>query len=69
MATAADWMSAASFIRKDLDSPEFWLWGISPEGIGIIGMLLNFLVASVVSAFTPQPPDDVQALVEDIRVP
>ena len=57
------------FIRKDLDSPEFWLWGISPEGIGTIGMLLNFLVASVVSAFTPQPPDDVQALVEDIRVP
>ena len=57
------------FIRKDLDSPEFWLWGISPEGIGTIGMLLNFIVASVVSAFTPQPPDDVQALVEDIRVP
>lgn len=57
------------FIRKDLDSPEFWLWGISPEGIGTIGMLLNFIVASVVSTFTPQPPDDVQALVEDIRVP
>ncbi len=57
------------FIRKDFDSPEFWLWGISPEGIGTIGMLLNFIVASVVSAFTPQPPDDVQALVEDIRVP
>lgn len=57
------------FIRKDLDSPEFWLWGISPEGIGTIGMLLNFIVASVVSTFTPQPPDDVQALVEEIRVP
>ena len=57
------------FIRKDLDSAEFWLWGISPEGIGTIGMLLNFIVASVVSAYTPSPPEEVQAMVEEIRVP
>ena len=57
------------FIRKDLDSAEFWLWGISPEGIGTIGMALNFIVATVVSVFTPPPPEEVQELVEEIRVP
>jgi cation/acetate symporter len=46
-----------------------WLWGISPEGIGTLGMVLNFIVATVVSAFTPPPPEEVQVLVEEIRVP
>ncbi|MCK9530322.1 MAG: cation acetate symporter [Gammaproteobacteria bacterium] len=46
-----------------------WLWGVSPEGIGTIGMLLNFLVAFVVSRVTAAPPERVQHLVEDIRVP
>ena len=46
-----------------------WLWGISPEGIGAVGMLLNFAVALTVSRFTPPPPKPVQQLVEDIRVP
>ncbi len=54
---------------EQLDKPEFWLWGISPEGIGTLGMVLNFIVATVVSAFTTPPPEGVQALVEDIRVP
>ena len=49
--------------------PENWLFGISPEGIGGIGMLLNFAVAGIVSAFTPPPPAPVQALVHDIRQP
>jgi cation/acetate symporter len=46
-----------------------WLFGISPEGIGTVGMLLNFLVAWVVSRMTPPPPERIQHLVEDIRVP
>ena len=46
-----------------------WLFGISPEGIGTLGMILNFIVATVVSQMTPPPPDDVQELVESIRVP
>ncbi|MGB0993815.1 MAG: sodium:solute symporter family protein [Akkermansiaceae bacterium] len=45
------------------------LFDISPEGIGSIGMLLNFVVAFVVSAFTPAPPQDVQEMVENIRLP
>ncbi len=57
------------FINPNLDTPEHWLWGISPEGIGTVGMIINFIVAGVVSAFTTPPPEDVQALVEEIRVP
>ena len=49
--------------------PENWLFGISPEGIGGIGMLFNFAVAGIVSAFTPAPPAPVQALVHEIRQP
>ena len=46
-----------------------YLFGISPEGIGTLGMILNFVVAIVVSQMTPPPPQDVQDLVESIRVP
>ena len=46
-----------------------WLFGISPEGIGTIGMVLNFIVTITVSRFTPPPPIEVQAMVEDIRSP
>jgi cation/acetate symporter len=57
------------FLRPDLNAPEHWLLGISPEGIGTVGMGLNFLVAVAVCAFTPPPPRHVRALVEDIRIP
>ncbi|MCZ6821699.1 MAG: cation acetate symporter [Deltaproteobacteria bacterium] len=46
-----------------------WLFGISPEGIGTVGMLLNFAVTTVVSWLTPRPPAQVQALVAEIRLP
>ena len=49
--------------------PENWLLGISPEGIGTVGMLLNFIVAFVVSSFTSEPPEEIQEMVESIRVP
>jgi len=49
--------------------PENWLFGVSPEGIGSIGMILNFITAFVVSKFTSAPPDHIQHLVEDIRTP
>ncbi|MEM7385731.1 MAG: sodium:solute symporter family protein [Verrucomicrobiota bacterium] len=45
------------------------LFGISPQGIGFVGMLLNFAVAFVVARFTPAPPDSVKDMVENIRVP
>lgn len=46
-----------------------WWFGISPEGIGTLGMLLNACVALVVSRNTPAPPKEVQNLVEQIRFP
>ena len=48
---------------------EHWLFGISPEGIGVIGMSLNFIVAISVSYMTAPPPDHIQHMVEQIRVP
>ncbi len=48
---------------------EHWLFGISPEGIGVIGMLLNFAVALTVSHLTAPPPERVQHMVEHIRIP
>ncbi len=46
-----------------------WWFGISPEGIGSIGMLVNFAVAIPVAMWTAPPPDDVQRLVDNIRTP
>ena len=57
------------FMHPELNSVENWWLGISPEGIGTVGMLLNFAVAIAVASFTPAPPGRIQALVEDIRVP
>jgi cation/acetate symporter len=46
-----------------------WLFGISPEGIGVVGMMLNFTVAIAVSYMTSPPPEHIQHMVENIRVP
>lgn len=57
------------FINPAADTVEHWWFGVSPEGIGTIGMLLNFAVALLVSRFFPAPPEEVQRMVEQIRVP
>ena len=49
--------------------PEDYWFGISPEGIGTLGMLMNFAVSLIVSRFSPAPPKEVQEIVDDIRVP
>ena len=49
--------------------PENFWWGISPEGIGTLGMILNFIIALIVSRFTTAPPKEVQELTERIRTP
>lgn len=48
---------------------EGWWFGISPEGFGTIAMIVNFAVAFTVKSFTPAPPQDVQDIVEHIRIP
>ncbi|SDJ87409.1 sodium:solute symporter family protein [Microbulbifer yueqingensis] len=57
------------FVNPAANTPENWWFGISPEGIGTLGMLLNFAVAVAVARFTSEAPRDVQAMVADIRFP
>ena len=57
------------FLFPEQNVAENWWWGISPEGIGTLGMILNFLGSGIVSHLTPQPPKEVQELVEHIRYP
>ncbi len=51
------------------DTPENWVLGINPSGIGVIGALVNFAVAFVVARFTRPTPPEIQQLVEGVRVP
>lgn len=46
-----------------------WFFGVSPEGIGTLGMILNFVVTWIVSRLTPPPPLEVQDMVEELRTP
>ncbi|MFK7734600.1 MAG: sodium:solute symporter family protein [Pirellulaceae bacterium] len=46
-----------------------YLLGISPEGIGFVGMLVNFTVANLISRITPPPPMEIVRMVDEIRVP
>jgi cation/acetate symporter len=57
------------FVAPEFNSAEYWLLGISPEGIGFIGMLLNFASAYGISRVTAPPPVEVQNMIEDIRIP
>ena len=63
------------YFKRDvlLDMPKVpdteWLFGISPEGIGVVGMILNFIVSFAVMKMTKPCPDHIQHLVEDIRYP
>ncbi len=57
------------FINPDANNTDHWLFGISPEGIGTLGMLLNFAVALTVQRFTKPAPQEIQDMVEDLRHP
>lgn len=57
------------FIDPSANNTEHWFMGISPEGIGTVGMIINFGVALSVSRFFPPPPEDVQEMITEIRVP
>ncbi|WP_442909982.1 sodium:solute symporter family protein [Hyphomonas sp.] len=52
----------------DMD-PTHWFLGVSPEGIGFVFMLGSLAVGMVVSMMSPAPPQEIQDIVEDIRVP
>ena len=57
------------FISPELNSPDHWFLGISPEGIGVVGMLINFFFAIIISLTTKPPPDEIRTLVNKIRQP
>ncbi|GHB31026.1 sodium:solute symporter family protein [Mongoliitalea lutea] len=63
------YISYFKFISPELNSVENWWFGISPEGIGSLGMVVNFVVTFVVSKVTPAPPQKVQDMIQEIRIP
>ncbi|MCK4839218.1 MAG: cation acetate symporter [Desulfobulbaceae bacterium] len=66
------WFKGWFFIpewRMAADNANNWLLGISPGSFGAVGALINFAVALTVCQFTEPPPEHIQHLVEDIRVP
>jgi cation/acetate symporter len=69
LAFTAGYIIHFKFIDPQANTADNWWFGISPEGIGALGMLFNFIVAFVVSRLTPAPPASVQALVDNIRIP
>ena len=57
------------FINPAANTADNWWFGISPEGIGTLGMIINFAVAIAVAKVTREAPEDVQEMVESIRFP
>ena len=57
------------FINPELNHSENWMLGISPEGIGFIGMLLNFLTSVLVSRFFQSPSEEIVELIDRVRLP
>ena len=51
------------------EAKKYYLLGISPQGIGFVGMFINFAVTILVSSFTKKPPQEVMNMVEEIRIP
>ena len=58
-----------NYVNPAANTADNWFLGISPEGIGFVGMLINFVVAGIVSRSSAAPPEEVGKLVESIRVP
>lgn len=61
--------TAAYIIGVKFAGMPTWFFGVSAEGIGTLGMVINLVVTLIVSRLTPPPPPEIQALVEDLRSP
>jgi cation/acetate symporter len=57
------------FVAPEQNHAEHWWFGISPQGIGMIGALLNLITAFFISRLTRDIPEEVRELVNHIRVP
>ena len=69
LAFTASYIVHFKFVHPELNSAAHWWFGISPEGIGALGALVNFAVAFAVARFTPPPPAHLASLVDRIRSP
>ena len=66
------WFKGWFFVKGTEMAPNVaanWFLGISPEAFGTVGAMANFAVAFIVSKFTAPPPEHIQHLVEDVRIP
>ena len=57
------------FLNPTINNAEYWILGISPEGFGFLGMILNFGVALIVSNFYSNPPKEIYQMIDEIRKP
>ena len=57
------------FINPEMNNADSWIMGISPEGIGCVGMILNFIIALIISSITKPPPEAVFKMIDEIRKP
>ncbi|MEM7370184.1 MAG: sodium:solute symporter family protein [Bacteroidota bacterium] len=55
--------------NPELNVADNWWFGISPEGIGTLGMIFNLIVTLTISRLTPPPSAEIQSLIEEIRIP
>jgi cation/acetate symporter len=62
-------IKGTEFLSPELGMGANWFFGITPEAFGAVGALGNFIVAIVVSKLTAPPPEHIQHLVEDVRIP
>ncbi|AQS38563.1 putative sodium:solute symporter [Shewanella psychrophila] len=65
----AGYIAFFKFVNPEINNADHWFLGISPEGIGMLGMMINFAVAFAVSKVTTAVPQDVVNMVESIRFP
>jgi len=58
-----------SILFPEYNNADHWWFGISPEGIGFVGMLINFAVSTAISYFTEDVPQHIKDMVDEIRLP
>jgi cation/acetate symporter len=69
MTVTASYITWFAVLRTDLNGPAHWLFGISPEGFGSVGAMVNAAVLVIVSLLTSPPPEEVQKMVASLRYP
>lgn len=69
LAFTGSYIAWFKLVHPELNGPEHWWFGISPEGIGALGMVVSFVAATLACTLAPAPPERIQRLIDDIRLP